>query len=119
MVHVFLYVLGLLGILLQLFLLIRLLPLKSPQLYYIILLYICPLIKYTNKSTYICLICLLIYKGTYVIIYIVREGKALKEGSEEMQVNMTELIASLVEKLERLVRENERLKLENEQLKKK
>ena len=42
-----------------------------------------------------------------------------ERGSEVMQVNATELIASLIEKLEKLVRENERLKLEIEQLKSK
>lgn len=42
--------------------------------------------------TYLCIECQLIYVYRYVIIYIVREGKALKKGSEEMEdmkINLT------------------------------
>ena len=48
----------------------------------------------------------------YAIIYIVREGKALLKGSEEMSLTPYEC-----KRFEELIRENEKLRLELEQLK--
>ena len=52
----------------------------------------------------------------YYNIYSEGEVKPLTKGSEDMNVNATELLDKMFDRLEKLVRENEQLKAEVERL---